>query len=478
LREKYGLYLRGYDKKTGEIKDSFEDDHEHALTIRLKIQDDLEPMWSIINGRQEPTPISASARAKLNVFLISDYTNYHFSWNKGNPLYSLLRKDESSKPEGSENNIVINALREAKKKIDECDFSHLDSVMENIKRNSSNLGLDISDTVTSIDFKDISIKDDRVCLYNKKIPFRQKGKGSKRLASIAIQLAIVELGGIVLVDEIEQGLEADRIKHLIRTLYSTNHGQIFITTHSPMVIEELDASSIQKLYEIDIGTVSTKDCDENHQSIIRACPEAMYAKKVIVCEGKTEIGICRALDLYRQKKGLSSIAALDTVFVYGGGHSFSERAMTLNELGLDVCVFCDSDDDNLSPTKEDLKSKDIAIFDCESKNSIEDQVFNDIPWESIKKLIDHRIHLTKEKKVIDSVSNKFGKTLPSDWRKIEPPNLRKALAESSKVKKKEWFKRIDHGEYLGSVIFEIFDEIKEKSLGKQIEKLSCWIDNG
>ncbi len=53
-----------------------------------------------------------------------------------------------------------------------------------------------------------------------------KGKGSKRLASFAIQSALVEAGGIMLVDEIEQGLEPDRIKQLVRTLKEQKSGQI------------------------------------------------------------------------------------------------------------------------------------------------------------------------------------------------------------------------------------------------------------
>ena len=56
------------------------------------------------------------------------------------------------------------------------------------------------------------------------------GKGSKRLLSMAIQLALAKAGGIVLIDEIEQGLEPDRIRTIINKLSQVETGQIFVTT--------------------------------------------------------------------------------------------------------------------------------------------------------------------------------------------------------------------------------------------------------
>jgi len=53
-------------------------------------------------------------------------------------------------------------------------------------------------------------------------------------------MELVKCGGIILIDEIEQGLEPDRIKNLIRSLYKNTKGQIFIATHSQGVIEELE----------------------------------------------------------------------------------------------------------------------------------------------------------------------------------------------------------------------------------------------
>lgn len=69
-----------------------------------------------------------------------------------------------------------------------------------------------------MDQKDFTLKENNVCLHENAIPLRLKGKGTKRLLSIAIQMVNTSPNGIILIDEIEQGLEPDRVKHLVKTL--------------------------------------------------------------------------------------------------------------------------------------------------------------------------------------------------------------------------------------------------------------------
>jgi hypothetical protein len=127
----------------------------------------------------------------------------HFSWSRGNPLYSILKENQPSNNEQSD--VIIEALREAKGKIDQYSFTQFSDVTEQVKKVSSNLGIDLSEVKTTIDFKDVSIKDGRVCLHDGDVPLRLKGKGTKRLISIAIQTVLAQYGGIMLIDEVEQG---------------------------------------------------------------------------------------------------------------------------------------------------------------------------------------------------------------------------------------------------------------------------------
>jgi len=475
LREdKYGLYIRGIDKKTNAIKDELKDGYEKALTIKLKVEKDLEPKWYIINNRQDSlTAISAYDRAKLNAFMVSDYLDVHFHWNKGSPLYSLLKQGENVAT-SEKDTILIDTIRHAKNKLDSYPFEQFQKVIDILKSKAEELGIKLSDVSNSIDFKDIFIKEGKISLHDGKIPLRLKGKGTKRLVSMALQTALAESGGIILIDEIEQGLEPDRVKHLVRTLNKDNEGQIFITTHSQGVIEELEVENILILNNSN-GMVQCKKSDKKFQGVIRACPEAVYAKKVIVCEGKTEIGICRALDDFRISKGKTNLSALDVVYTGGGGNNLSERALELKKLGLDICVLCDSDEKNLNDNKKDMKVEGIKIFDWDENNSIEQQVFNDLPWDAVKELIAYQESKTSEESVKNCIEDKIKRKLGKDWKENDDLEIRKVLGEVARDK--AWFKRIDHGEFLGSVIFKYFDKIKDKTLGKKLQELSGWIDN-
>ena len=472
LENKYGLHIRGLDKSTNEIKDDLEDDHEKALTIKLEIKKDLEPKWYVINTRQDsPISISAYDRAKLDVFMISDYIDRHFSWSKGAPLYSLLKRQQDPF-DSEENNIIIEALREAKTKIDSDSFEQFKEITSIVKSKADELGIDISNTSTSIDFKDISIKDGRVCLHDEKIPFRLKGKGSKRLISIAIQTALADKGGIILIDEIEQGLEPDRVQHLVNTLKRNNSGQIFMTTHSRDVVVELETSDFFIMKKDASNLIAINN---SLQGCIRKNPEAFFANRIIVCEGATEIGICRALNRFRTQKRKNNASFLGVRFADGTGSNIIDYCEGFKKSGFEVCLFCDSDDNGINNKKVELKNDGIEIFDCEQGNAIENQVFKDLPWDAIRGLIDYEEKKLSGEAVKDSVNSRCTELLTTNWQQTDSTAKREALGKTAKDR--EWFKRIDYGEYLGTVICKYIDKIENKTPGKQIKKLSDWIDN-
>lgn len=480
--DKYGLYMRGLFRENNQIKEELAGADEKVLTIKLVVDRSLEPKWHVVNSRvQEDKSISAAHRAILNCFMISDYIDRHFSWNKGNPLYSLQKLQDSSL-ESESRNVVIEALRDAKSTIDENSFEELAETIGLVKTRASAFGLDISNTQTSLDHKELSIKDGRVCLHEENVPFRLKGKGSKRLASIAIQSALGQEGGVMLIDEIEQGLEPDRIKQLARSLKEDNEGQTFLTTHSRDVVTELTATDLLVVhndsFDGNIRTTTLDYDDDTLQGVVRACPEAFFSKRVIVCEGATEVGICRALDKHRRRNGMNVMSFKDCAYVDGTGSEFPKRAATIKEVGLSVAVLCDSDIP-LSPSKEELEEAGIKIFDCDSELSMERQVFSDLPWDGIKELLAYvmRAHERTEESLRDSVGEKYeGSPFPDDWMETDSPEMRTALAKTSVVKDKEWFKRIDHGEALGNVVFRHISEMDGKQLKGMLEGLSEWID--
>lgn len=484
---KYGLNVRAYNIENGKIVDdiALEDMSGNfipVLTIRLIVDSSLEPQWFVSNMReQEDKQISATDRSLLNCYLISDYIDRHFSWNKGNPLYSLLKSENSNEDIGN-TNIVLQHLRKAKEEIDKNDFESLYAATGLIKEQAAELGLDISKSNTTLDSRELLIKDGRISLHEDSVPFRLKGKGSKRLASIAIQSVLVRNGGIMLIDELEQGLEPDRVKQAVRSLGGHHAGQIFITTHSRDAITELGAEPLQFMlkdnFTNELKARSFNITNADIQKAIRACPEAFFSKKVIICEGATEVGICRAMDRWRRAKDKPQMAFKDCSYVDGTGNAIVQRVYEINRAGLNTALFCDSDLKIINQKKDVWRTDGISIFDCDDSLCLEQQVFKDMSWDGVKELLQYA-----KNENTDSFSTAFPdyKDTPiSEWN--DGKELRKKIIaefETSEGKKtgKKWFKAIHHGEMLGVIIFKHYEGLDvECRLVKILNGLSDWID--
>ncbi len=479
--EKYWLHQRFLDIETNTVSDIATDNTIPALTIELTVEKDLEARRYVINDRQDPKEIKTSDRATLNVFLISDYINQHFSWWKWSPLSALLKQEwwEHSNDE------VIDILREAHAKVWFEAFNYLEPIVSKIKSWASQFGVNISQTSTTIDFKDIVTKDNKVTLHDNKIPFRLKWKGSKRLISMAIQNELVQNWGIVLIDEVEQGLEPDRVKHVIRNLMWKNQWQIILTTHAQWVVEDVECENLLRIKnEWWIVTGQFVPSTDKFQMLIRRCPEAIYAKKVIVCEGKTELGICRAMDEYRIQNRLPSMSSKDTVYIRWSWNESTETAKRIKEMWLKIALFCDSDvDATLRPSKQTLRDNDISIFDCDDGFCIEKHIINELPWAGIKELIQYRISKQgwNVQSVFNDVNNYYEWDLPTDWVDRDTQEIRNALFAAATYKTatedKSWFKRIDHWIFLGSTIYKYFPQMDDKPIKAKIIALSTRIDN-
>ncbi len=484
---KFGLYVRGLNTQNDTIIDdvTLEELNEGlipVLTIKLTVDNSLEPQWVVTSTReQEDKPISGADRAHLNCYRISDYVDRHFSWNKGNPLYALLKSTNSN--EASDNdNIVMQHCREAIDEINKNDFANLDKATALIKSQAAELGLDISKASTTLDSRELSIKDGRISLHEDSVPFRLKGKGSKRLASIAIQSVLVRNGGIMLIDEVEQGLEPDRVKQAVRSLNGHHAGQIFITTHSRDAITELGSEPLLFLLKDKktdgIETRSFALSNEELQKTIRACPEAFFAKKVIVCEGATEVGLCRAMDKWRRTNAKTQMSFKNCAYVDGTGNTIVQRVDEIKAVGLITALFCDSDSPEINEKKSHWKKDGVSIFDCDDALCLEQQVFKDLPWDGVKHLLQYA--KVRNSDSFDSAFSDYISNPVKEW--PETGSLRNKIISEFKTKSngssgKKWFKAVHHGEKLGDIVFKSFSEIEDDTRLKTIlTNLSDWID--
>ncbi|MFP5041632.1 ATP-dependent nuclease [Parasediminibacterium sp. JCM 36343] len=481
--DKFGLHLKGIGKD-GKLTSEVEEIVEPAITIRLEVTKDLEPKWSVIaDAEAGEKQISASDRSRLNAFFVSDYIDRHFSWSKGGPLYSLLRQETETGED--DDNAMIDALREAKTKIDGNSFSKFDNVAKKVKSSAAVFGIDISKSKTTIDFRDIVVKDGKVCLHDETVPFRMKGKGSRRLVSMAIQSAIAAAGGIMLIDEVEQGLEPDRVQSLVNTLKQNNHGQVFVTTHSRDVIVGLETDDIflMKKSKHSLGTF-----DASLQGLLRKNPEAFFAKRVIVAEGATEMGICRALNDYRIANGKENISYLGIRIADGSGSETVSYCKGFARLGFPSALFCDSDSPGVNSQKGSLCELGISIFDWEGNDCLEMGIVRNLPFSLIADFLNLAAQIKHDDdpsraieghktSIWDSIKSHFvGTGFPIDLPSaLDLPNLREAIGKAAH--KGGWFKTQDKGYKLGMLVLDHLNEMAPEShLVKNLEDLSKWID--
>ena len=331
------------------------------------------------------------------------------------------------------------------------------------------------DLSAQIDIKENPYTGNSISLHEESIPYRLHGKGSKRLMSMAVQLEMTKQGGIVLIDELEQGLEPDRIVSLVRKLKQTSSGQVFITTHSLNVI--LEASS-QNLFVLNKGCRTLSVVDESLDQCRRTNPQAFFAKKIICCEGKTEQGFIRSLDAWLLKERNTSLSAKGVVIVNaGGGDKMYTYAVKLKSLGYNTCVFADDDKpQELASSKNSATEAEVSLFLCEEGNCIEQQLFMDLPWEYVIEMVNCDEDGFPNKHIQTTKDGLKAKINDAD-NDEDQYNIRRELAKLSTTKGREWFKHIPGGEFLGLIFTEAYDKIDaEKGIKSTINELLTWCD--
>jgi putative ATP-dependent endonuclease of OLD family len=301
---------------------------------------------------------------------------------------------------------------------------------------------------------------------------------------MAIQTALCKDGGIMLIDEIEQSLESFRVKHAVTTFKRGGSAQLLLTTHSNHVLEELGAASLLKVKK---GNSALRTFSDDFNGLVRSNPQAFFHERIIVCEGKTEMGFCRAIDLWLQKYRSISLALKGIGVVLGDGNESVSRCTKLAQSDFETVLFCDSDEKATNSAKDDLRALGVEIVDFDPGECIETAAFMSLPVQGVKDLLclardfrlqqDGIIASEAASRVWQSIRDKYGENCPD---RLSESNLTKelrvAMGKAAKSKN-AWFKSIDRGEMFGAVCLTHEPNIRGTSLGNALGKLVSWIEN-
>ena len=307
---KFGLETRGW--KEGKLNDEPEDDDELVLTINLSVDQSLEPVWMIFNNRSsENKRISSYDRQSFNVARLGGFIDRHLSWTKGSVLSQLTGDIEGL------SGLLAEANREARKSFNPGEVSKLQTAANQVQELGKGIGIASKDKYCpGLDVQATTVNVGGVTLHDGKVPVRRAGMGTRRLLISAIQKELAKQGAITLVDEVEYGLEPHRILHFLKALKlcKKDNGQVLMITHSPVVVTELEAENLRIVRSVKDGVIDVKKIDGEIQDIVRRSSYAFLGRKLIVCEGRTEIGFCNSLDSWWHSQDKES-------FGYLGGSS-------------------------------------------------------------------------------------------------------------------------------------------------------------
>ncbi|MES2999468.1 MAG: AAA family ATPase [Pseudomonadota bacterium] len=480
---RYGHYLRGWDLATLELADEPDDHLERVITVRLAVEKDLEPKWGVVcDRRPEGVPFKQADRNKVSVGLIGAYSEKQLSWATGTALAKLTETQ-------SLNELLANASRTARTSLDAdrpVTLKNFDAAAVKSQEIAQLLGVPVIDAYRAhLDLTSMNLKVGGLALHDGDMPLRQLGLGSRRMLLCGIQKMGLEEGHITLFDEVEFGLEPHRITRLIKHIREDKRGQYFLTTHSPIVLRELTVKDLQIVHRKG-GVVqiisAAKEGIEDHevQGKIRSSTEAFLAKKVVVCEGATEVGFLRGFDDYQvaNKKdpfSFHGVALLNA----GGGSKVKGLAKAFKSLSYDVSVLADSDaEDQLSDADvAELLKLGIPVHVWSDKLSLEERAFQDLPWAyvlvSVKLAIDELSF-----PAYDQVRSRCQEDLDKDidtWK--ESPRLRTSIGIAAK--KAGWFKDTSRGDLWFKAISSAYQDagFAKQNLPLVLGRLWAWAEH-
>lgn len=370
------------------------------------------------------------------------------------------------------------------------DLHALDDVGDTLISVGQQYGVDFEAQIKNKMFIQNGSFSSSVGLFDGNTPLNQKGTGSQRLLSMGLNIQASAGNALLVIDEVESGLEPYRLRSLLNEfrIAHTSSGQVIMTTHSPIAVAECTIGELlvvqSKGGQTDVFLLKGKEPETNAtiQSQIRKNAEAFLCKRLIVCEGKTEIGFVRALDTYLAKTKNYRMAFKGVGTADGGGSAIFACAELLRSCGYEVCLLMDSDLPDEDTQKTDLFLDGVSVFDWDTPNAFEEQVFFDVPTDIATKII----NIAVREHGIDSVRARLTTgNIPFEVEgdeiqlSVMDPENQKTIGEIAKKKKVEWYKRIDLGEMLGNIIFDNWECIgAETKLKAVVNDISKWvIDN-
>jgi putative ATP-dependent endonuclease of OLD family len=205
--ETYGLYLRGYNPQTRAIEDEPEANVETVLTVNMTAGSDLDPVWTLVSARAEAPGKSRyltwGDRARLSPNRIGALADHNLAWRRGSVLNRI--SDERADTSAA----LAKAARDARFTFGDAAEAQLSETLQIVTDTATALGIPTGGKLKALlDAHSVSFNGGTVALHGADgVPLRALGVGSTRLLLAGLQRKAAAEATVILIDELEYGLE-------------------------------------------------------------------------------------------------------------------------------------------------------------------------------------------------------------------------------------------------------------------------------
>lgn len=489
--ERFGLYIRGW-TNADVLRDEPEDGDEAVLTVRVTVDATMEPVWELVCDRlDDPRTLSNRDRALFGLVRLAGEDARHLTWGQGSVLSRLTDdSDEAAKR-------LAEAYGAARKSAQLDKIEALANAADKAQGFAKSLGAYIKGSYRpGLELGRAGLSTGSIALHDDNVPLRLAGLGSRRLATLAIQRSAIVEGAIVLVDEIEHGLEPHRIMGAISQLKGDQAraqadgkpvGQVLMTTHSDVALAEAGTKSLRVVQPPTVDramSVLHPSDPTTLNPLLRFSPRAFFARRVLVVEGNTEIGMLSGVRVHwPARHGGVPIEHLGSGIFDGNGSQAPSIALSLQSLGYETAIFRDSDMSIEPVVLSALTAAGVPVFEYGHGMNTEQAIFSAANNEVVQDLLEY----ARFERGDDAINNNLQIRIPDldmgvirgdfgSWELIsslDGVQLRVAIAEVAVGKK--WFKDQRIGRGLSPLVWRIATEDPSSPLSQALSQTEVWM---
>jgi putative ATP-dependent endonuclease of the OLD family len=292
------------------------------------------------------------------------------------------------------------------------------------------------------------------------VPLALAGAGTRQLALFRLAAALMEGSPIVLLDEPELGLEPYRQRRLVAEVRTAigDHGQAFLTTHSPAILEALSVGEASRLPS---GADPVALDGDHIGRLQRQVPDCLLSTLPVLGEGDTEAGFLRPLlNYFAEQDRMPDIDALGIRLAPRHGQpQVLNEADQLLQAGIASGLFVDNEADHGGRRATLAGHPRCALGTWDGVRNIEEAVAAWLPWEQLPRVLElaAELRLRPVPSLLQQVGERMGApgTATLDELRAQHDETRVRTALSQAMSDGSWFKTVDGGEALGRLLLEL-----------------------